>query len=945
MSVAEIRLLGGVDVRRAGVSVPLGGRRLRTLIALLALEAGRTVSIDRLARGIWDDQPPERVRGSLQTYISRLRRLLGDDVVSTEASGYSLRVRREQVDVLRFRDALARAQHSDSTEVELTRLDEALALWRGEPFDEKLSQWIDRFERPGLIEEYLQALERRFELALERGESGDCAVRLGSLVEQHPLRETLWVLLLRALDGAGRTAEALERYETIRRRLASELGTDPGPDLQAMHHRLLVTSHPVSGATDAQPPPRTIPRQLPPVNPAFAGRRDKLEGLDEFANRSYAGSVVAVHGPGGVGKTSLVVAWGHGVVEEFADGQLFVDLRGFGPSEAMSPDVAADLLLRGVGVSGPEVPDELDARAALLRSVLADRRCLIVLDNARDAGQVRPLLPGGPSLVVVTSRSQLRSLTAREGARRLPVRQMDERDAIELLRMRMGAIDRSADLPDPQLPEEQLVELAALCGHLPVALTIVAEQATRHPDGPSGTVAELRAAVSRLDALTTGEDDLTDVRAVLDWTYRELEADAAQMLALLGLYPDNQVCGLAASSLAGLPWSECRKRLDQLAECHLIEPRRDGWYAVHDLVSAFAREVATQELSEQDRHKVTTRLRSWFVRTAENARFVLQGSANRLRDPEPAPCVEPRTFEDRGQAQLWFSRHRVALSTLIAEAESDEDHFTVCGLVNALAVSLEQSGADVEARRLSKRGLAVSERSGDKYLQGVMVNLVGGRLAVMADFEGASEFFVRARECFAECGDWLWWARATSNIAVCLGALGRHRESVALIEEAYRIGVEVGFSDEEQAFSLSRLAASRIIAGDPERGLTEARQAVAVLREIGSGTRLASAHETVASGLARLHRWPEAERALAASIAAALACGAIDKALKHRVEFARMQRREGELDAARLTLERALQEVDQHEAARAYEGASLRAVIYERLEDLRAGSTREWSRM
>ena len=926
MTEPQIRLLGSVQVEREGQLVHLGGRRARTLITLLSLEGGRTVSIDRLTRGMWDDQPPERIRGSLQTYVSRLRRALGEGAVTTEPTGYALRIPRRCVDVLRFRDAAINAQRASSTEEEQHWLDLALAEWSGEPFGEELSSWLDRSERPRLIEQHLQVLERRLDLDLDRGDYTVCALRVGALVEEHPLRETLWVLLLRALDAAGRTAEALERYETIRVLLATELGADPSPELQRMHQQLLAPSLP----PPAELPAPTVPRQMPAATAAFTGRRDELARLTELGTN--AGSVIAVHGPGGAGKTSLVLHWAQQMTENFPDGQLFADLRGFGPGEAVPPAVAVDLLLRGLGVAGTDIPDELDARTALLRSGLAERRCLIVLDNAGNADQVRPLIPGGPSVVVVTSRRQLRSLTVREGAVSMRLGQMSESEAVLLLRHQLVTADGTAESA-----EAQLTELASLCGYLPVALSIVAEKVGRHPEGPTETLAELRESENRLDVLATGEDEITDVRAVLEWTFRELDEDAAHMFAVLGLYPDGPLCSLAVTALSGLTFPQSRARLDRLAGYHLLDPLPDGWYAIHDLVSAFATELAERELPAADREDAVRRLRSWFLHTAQNALYAIRGIRTMFRAPPPAPGVEPRDFEDKAQAQLWFSRHRAAIRTLLAEAERDGDHGTVCGLVSVISVSLENIGARAEARLLGERGLASAQRSGDQHILGVMTNLVGVGAALDGEYERAQSLFERALTFFVTCEDWLSWRLVTSNVSDCHSTAGRHQQAVELKEKAHLKIERVGLPPEELGWSLSQLADTRIKAGDLERGLAEAEHAIELLRETG-GMRLAAAYETVAGGLAHLHRWSEAEQAIKLSVTGLEACGAFDQMLRTQVSFAQSHGAEGNAAAAKDTLESILEQIERLEAAGDYEDARLHAMVKERLEGLRVGS-------
>ncbi len=909
-SVIEVRLLGAVEVYRGGVALPIAGRRARSLVCLLALDAGRTVSVERLTRGIWDDNPPERVRGSLQTIVSRLRRVLGEGVLTTDPIGYALQIPRERVDVLRFRDAAAQARAGSTPQEECAHLADALAAWGGEPFGEPLSGWVESHERPGLVEEHLQVLERSIDFDLEAGKYPGCAARLASLVDEHPFRETLWLQLLRALHGAGRTAEALDRYESARDLLATELGTDPNPALQQMHHTLLTASEPLAVPPPAEATPSAVPRQLPVPGRCFTGRAEELQRLDRILPENGEGRVVAVHGPGGVGKTSLVTHWAGSVADAFPDGQLFIDLRGFGPGEQMPSVVAADLMLRGLGLDGSEVPGDPEARSALLRSVLADRRCLVVLDNARDAAQVRPLLPGGPSLVLVTSRSQLRSLVAREGADRVQVGQMSHEESTTMLRAALGA--------GPATDDEVLGELADLCGHLPVAIGVVAERASRGPTWSLDEVAErLRTgAVARLDELTTGDDDLSDVRTVFDWSYRLLDADSAWLFRLLGLYPDGVICRYAAVALSGLPWREGRVLLDRLADHHLLEIRADGWCVVHDLVLAFARDVLDTEGDPAERAAAWDRLTSWYVHTAYRAATATAGVVCRRLTPGPvAPGVTPQEFETATEAATWFADHRASLRTMLAEMEVAGDHATVHLLASSISTWLELICADAEDRRMVQRAVEAARAAGGTFAEAVSLNRLGTRHlrdaehtrepggvgepghVREADMAEALACFQRARKLFVDTDDRIGEARVMGNIARLHEMHGEYDDAIAMLEEVLERCRDLDLA-RHVGFSLVQLADTCRAAGDPERARKLAIDAVGCLEDTGMQQDVAFARHAWAEAEAALGRHDEAEERYREALAIHRSLGDVNKAVTALRKLGEMHRDAGHPEGA-----------------------------------------------
>jgi DNA-binding SARP family transcriptional activator len=482
--VVKVGVLGPLEIAVDGRPVLLTAGRLRALLAVLAMSAGTAVSVERLAAAVWAADPPGNVRRSVQTYMTRLRNALGATVIGTRAAGYVLHAASDHVDALRFDRLLAAAAAAPDAQLERARLGEALALWRGLPFEGVPSEWLKESETPRLLERYLAALERRFDLDVAAGRHGELVAELGELTALYPLREPLWARLLIVLDRCGRQAEALARYETIRVRIADELGVDPGPELQRIYADLLAGRPPQPGAAAGAAAmwTRLVPRQLPTAINGFIGRNDAFAALDDLVDQDgAAGSgptkICTIHGVAGVGKTALAVGWGHRVSDRFPDGQLYIDLRGFDRYRLpVDPGAALGRFLRALGLDPRQIPHDTEERAALFRSTTAGRRMLVVLDNAAAAEQVRPLLPGTSTcLVLVTSRDQLTGLVAVEGSRTLPLTVFSPPVAMTLLenlvgRARIGA-ERAA-----------AAELTSRCGGLPLALRAAAGRLVTRPD-------------------------------------------------------------------------------------------------------------------------------------------------------------------------------------------------------------------------------------------------------------------------------------------------------------------------------------------------------------------------------------------------------------------------------------------------------------------------------
>ncbi|WP_158102695.1 AfsR/SARP family transcriptional regulator [Lentzea kentuckyensis] len=579
----EFGLLGDVEVRVGGRVVDVGHSRQRCVLVALLVEANRLVPVDVLVDRVWGEQVPHRARNAVAGYVSRLRQVLPDEVsIVGRQGGYVLTVDPMTVDLHRFTGLLERARVTPDVGL----LNDALGLWRGEPFSTLDTPWLVTV-RSALEARRLAALLDRNDLALEQGRHTELLAELDATAAAFPLDERLAGQLMLALYRCGRQADALLRYEQVRLWLADELGADPGPELRLLHKKILTGDL-------ALPAGQVTPRQLPAPPRSFAGRARELAALDAVST-----GPVVVSGMGGVGKTALAVHWAHRVAARFSDGQLYLNLRGFGPDDAMTTGEALRALL---GALGLRVPDSTDAQASRYRSALADKRMLIVLDNARDADQVRSLLPGSPGcLVLVTSRTRLTGLVAADGAHPVALDLLSAQESRELLAGRLRAVPADS---------AATTEIITRCAGLPLALTVVAARAACTGFPLRAIAAELRRGLDPFD----GGDSATDVRAVFSWSYRALGSAAARLFRLLGLHPGPDVCASAAAGLLGTP--QVGPLLAELTRAHLLVEHQPGRYLLHDLLRAYAVELAQLHDSVADRRLATRRVLDHYVRTS-----------------------------------------------------------------------------------------------------------------------------------------------------------------------------------------------------------------------------------------------------------------------------------------------------------------------------------------
>jgi tetratricopeptide (TPR) repeat protein len=743
-----------------------------------------------------------------------------------------------ELDVLSFEELRAEAMRAARDRAWARASDRwraAELLWRGEPLADVPSELLRAREVPRLAEMRLQALESRIEADLQLGRRADVIADLRQLTARDPLRERLHALLMLALYRDGQQAAAQAVFREVRAVLVEELGTEPGPELRRLHQQILAADPaldlpaPAQGGraapeTAAGQPTAMVPRQLPAAVSHFTGRAAELEaltGMVSDASGTRTAVISALVGTAGVGKTALAVHWAHQIAQRFGDGQLYVNLRGYDPGQ---PVAAADALagfLRALGVPGQEIPDEIEERARLYRSRLAGRRVLVVLDNARDGEQVRPLLPGDPGCVaVVTSRDALAGLVAADGARRLDLDLLPLADAVGLLRSLIGP--RAAHDPGAT------AELAGLCARLPLALRIAAELAAARRTTP---LAELVAklAAGRLDGLDAGEDR-ADVRAVLSWSYRQLPDDAAGAFALTGLHPGGDLDAHAAAALTGTTAGQARKVLGQLHRASLLQAAGPGRYGMHDLLRAYAREQAAARDTGGRCQQALTGLFDYYLAAAATAMDVLYPAEARRR-PRIAPtaAVVP-AMAGEADARAWLDAEQANLVAVVAHCAGHgwPDH--AAGLAGTLFRYLISGSHLPEARTIYGHALQAARQSGDPAAEAGALNGLGGLAMMKGRFRDAVCCYQAALEAYRHCGDRARQAAVLQNLGATenelhdlRSAAGYCREAIAAYDDA---GDSLG-----AASALVTLAATETELGSYDLASRHFRRALPVLRD------------------------------------------------------------------------------------------------------------------
>ena len=820
MSAARFGVLGPLEVWHGDVLVPVPAGRARLLLACLLLRANRPVSVDELVDRLWDGGAPnpDRAKATLQMVVRRLRQALGEaNVVRTATNGYLAEVAPGALDLDRFRELVAQGRFAG-----------ALELWRGDPLSDVRSDVLHAEDVAPLLEERLIALERRIDADLDAGRVADLVTELRELTARHPLRERFWGQLMLALSRSGRQAEALAAYHALRGRLVEELGVDPAPRLQELYQRILTSEQTASAAGDAVP----APRQLPVHTRFFVGRGHELEVLAELLDSASVGGgavvISAVDGAAGIGKTTLALHWAARHGDRFPDGQLYVDLRGFGPSGGpVDPGEALRGVLGALGVARERMPSTVDELIGLYRRSTADRRILVVLDNACDSEQVRPLLPSGPGcFTVVTSRRRLDGLIVREGARPLALGVLADADAFALLRRQLGA-DRVA--AEPEAARDVVVH----CGGLPLALAVVAARAAAHPDFPLRALAdELANERTRLDALDTG-DEAVSVKAVISWSCERLTPAARRLFELLGLHPGPEVSVPAAASLAGVTVREARACLRELSGMNLLVEHRPSRFSLHDLVHTYAREVVAERVDAPARRTAAHRLLDHYLHTVKEVESVRAP----YRDTDtpvhpPLPDVVVTGAADHDDALAWLELEKATVFGMVEHASRHgfDDH--TWRLTAWLTSFCGRRGYWQEALRCHRSALDAARRLGDEVALMTVHRGLGRLHVVLGRFDEAESHFERALASARATGD----RRGQANLHGDLGVLheddGKHGEALRHAQQALEIADELGDAVLYRR-TLNSVGWLHALLGDHRTALDHCLRALALHRETG----------------------------------------------------------------------------------------------------------------
>ena len=829
------------------------------MLGALLAQANRVVSFEQLAEAVWDSSAPAAARVTLRSYVKRLRQVLGPEAgarVRTRDPGYWIDVGDGELDLLQFGKlcqsggAAIRARSWEQAETDLAA---ALELWRGSPLADIPSDALRRDVVPGLEQLRLQALEWRTEAQLHLGRHDELVPQLRALVAQQPLRERFHAQLMLAYYRCGRQADALAAYQDVRRVLVGQLGVEPGPELSSLQQRILTAdpqlfqpilpggglerSRPEELVTVSPEGPVTrraglavapLPRQLPPAARYFAGRASELAALDALLERSAGADsavvIAVICGAAGVGKSALALHWAHRVAERFPDGQLYINLRGFDPSGTpVAPADAVRGFLDAFQVRPSAIPRSPEAQAGLYRSLLARRRMLIVLDNARHAEQVRPLLAGGPGcLLVVTSRSQLTGLVASVGAHPVTLDLLTKGEAGELLARRLGA-SRLAQEP------AAVEALISLCAGLPLALSITAARAAAHPGMPLAALAT-QLTETRLDALATGEV-ATDVRAVFSWSYQNLSEPAAELFRLLSAHPGPDISAAAAASAAGLPLPQARKELGELTGAHLVQESAGSRFAFHDLLRAYAAEQAGAH-DEARRRPATRRMLDHYLHVAYRADRLLDPLRDPVMPSEPAPDVtagNPASYEE---AVAWFqAEHSVLLriAQLAADAGFDSHAWQLSW---ALTTYFDRWGHWQDWMFVQRIALASAERGRDQLGQAHARTDLGRACLRSGDRHAALSHLRHGLALFARLGDDAGQARCHVDLGRAFSAGGCYDQALDHASQAASLAEAAG-SQVMRAGALNNIGWYHACQGDHAQALSYCQRALSVFRDLG----------------------------------------------------------------------------------------------------------------
>lgn len=915
-------VLGPVRAWRDEVEVELGSPQQRAVLAALLLREGARISVDDLSAVLWGGGTPAKGHAVVRTYVSRLRQSLepgaaaGASPIRTVGGGYVLTPPEHGFDLAVFRQKVAaaeQARQAGDPSTAATLLGTALALWRGEALAGVTGAYAES-RRAELEVLRLGTVATHLATQLELGRHAAVTPELTSIVDRHPLDERFREMLMLALYRSGQQADALATYQSARTLLAEELGVDPGPALQGMYERivradpeLLVARAPGNGTAATTRTPPAMPNilaQLPPRLTVFAGRDSELARADALlAEPDAQPGAVLVSGTAGVGKTAFAVYWAHRIAHRCPDGQLYLDLRGFDPANPpMTATEAIRSLLERLGAAPASIPESLEAMTALYRGLLADRRILLVLDNARLATQVRPLLPGNTGcLVIVTSRNQLSGLLAIDGARPVTLDILTPDSARAVLARRIGERRTTAE-PDA------VAEIIELCARLPLALAIVAAHCATRPAFPLAAIAAtLRESANHLNTFSVKESDTAaDVRTVFSWSYQALTPEAKRVFRLLALHPGPDASIAAIASLAGLPQAATEEPLGELVSANLLIEHTPGRYSCHDLLRIYAHELTHRLDTPADRAAAEHRMLDHYMHLTHAAAPLF----NLLRDavdlPSPQPGVTLDVPFDEQTVLRWFSTEHHVLMAVTKYAVSHGFDLHTWQLAWAMDTPLFRAGHWRDAVAVHIDALAAAERLADPEMQARSHNFLAAAHATLHHYEDAERHnttalaidrsegnlageaasrhnlgiiasrqarsqdaihhFQQTLAIYQQIGDSLGQLAALTNLAYEFGIIGDHDEAVALSHEALLQWTERG-DQHAQAHCRDNLAYSYHRLGDQEQATEHYQAAIDTFRELGDQINEATSLDRLGDSRHAAHDHAGAHRAWSQALA------------------------------------------------------------------------------
>ncbi|GAB7032880.1 BTAD domain-containing putative transcriptional regulator [Streptomyces sp. NPDC021749] len=857
-------VLGPVRAWRGATPLAAGSPQQRALLAALLLRGGRTATAPELVDALWGDEPPHAALAALRTYASRLRKALGDDAEAlvSESGGYALRpvdglpldLDHDHAEQYASEAEKARAAGDRARAREL--LDKALTLWDGEPLAGLAGPYAET-QRTRLHEWRLSLNEARLELDLELGHHADAVSELTALTAAHPLRERLRELLMLALYRSGRQAEALAVYTDTRQLLDRELGVDPCASLAELQQRILRADPEldlpvvVQDGADPAEPVFVRPHQLPATVSDFTGRASFVAELsDQLATaEGRVMAVSALTGIGGVGKTTLAVHVAHAAHRHFPDGQLYVDLQGAGHAPS-DPEAVLGAFLRALGTPDASIPNGVEERAALYRSSLAGRRVLALLDNARDAAQVRPLLPGTEGCAaLITSRTRMIDLA---GAHLVDLDVMSPEEALTLFTLIVGEERVNAE-------REASMDVVGACGFLPLAIRIAASRlAARRTWTVSVLARKLADERRRLDELRAG--DLA-VKATFELGYGQLEPEQARAFRLLGLADGPDISLAAAAALLDMDTDSTELLLESLVDTSLLESAAPGRYRFHDLVRLYARSCAERdEQPPEERDAALSRLLDFYLATAAHM-YELERPGDRLVDQMETPHYPGLSFTDRAEALGWlFSETRCLIACALQNTGPD----TLRRAVDLLLLTRDMAESGANNRQYEQASLALLDaalKADDKHAAGRAHWSLSPFYTQSGMLTEADEHAKLATLLGLASGDSFSASQGPNDRGIIASIRHQHEEAEGYLNQALVAFRENG-NKQSEASALCNLSRVHLDTGRIDSAIQLAEQGTACYREAGASRRLGNGMYALGMALTLANRLDEATEQL-----------------------------------------------------------------------------------